>query len=470
MPKPDQLDAITKIFSNSRRNDFGIYLGIGPDGPVYAPSQHGALILGPPRSGKTTSIVIPNVLSAVGSVLSVSTKRDVLNATARARAATGECLLFDPSGSLDLPTHVRPIGWSPIASAHNWDRAVLTAEAMVGAARQFSGGDASHWLERAGALLSCSLHASALAGASMNQLVGAVNRHDATEFKRALSRNEAGLANDLLEGITDTDPREQSGIWSTCSGVLAAYRTESALASTSREAFEPERFVHTRSTLYIAAGAEHQRHVAPLVAGIVRDIRSTAYARSAQAAETLTQTNGVAPTMLILDELANIAPLHDLPALVAEGASQGILTLASLQDLSQARDRWGVAADGFLSLFGTKLLLGGIGDTRTLESLSLLAGEHEVTHVTRTHAPRVFARRPATRSISTRSTRVLPPADIARPRAGTAVVVLGAHFSRINLTPYFTTSPWREAALTVNERALTAGRAHPNLNAPGLQR
>ena len=47
------------------------------------------------------------------------------------------------------------------------------------------------------------------------------------------------------------------------------------------------------------------------------------------------------PTLLALDEVANIAPIPDLPAMVSEGAGQGLLVLACLQDLSQARVRWG---------------------------------------------------------------------------------------------------------------------------------
>ena len=64
--------------------------------------------------------------------------------------------------------------------------------------------------------------------------------------------------------------------------------------------------------------------------------------------------------------------------MVSEGGSQGLLTLACLQDLSQARQRWGRAADGFLSLFGTKLVLPGIGDLDTLELVSRLGGEVDV--------------------------------------------------------------------------------------------
>ena len=64
--------------------------------------------------------------------------------------------------------------------------------------------------------------------------------------------------------------------------------------------------------------------------------------------------------------------------MVSEGGGQGLLTLACLQDLSQARQRWGRAADGFLSLFGTKLVLPGIGDLATLELVSRLGGEVDV--------------------------------------------------------------------------------------------
>ena len=82
--------------------------------------------------------------------------------------------------------------------------------------------------------------------------------------------------------------------------------------------------------------------------------------------------SGAAPVVLALDEVANIAPIPDLPAMVSEGGGQGLLTLACLQDLSQARGRWGSAAEGFLSLFGTTVVLPGIGDVRTLEALSAL--------------------------------------------------------------------------------------------------
>jgi type IV secretion system protein VirD4 len=396
---------------------------------VFAPPEQGALILGPPRSGKTSSIVLPNVLAANGPVLAVSTKRDVLDATSKARSRTGRVLLFDPSGAIRAPEGVETIGWSPLTTAASWQAAVLTAEAMVGASRGHGAhGDAVHWNERAGALLAAVFHAAALDGAAMDDVVTAINRRDTAHLLGVLSHSDSSLALDLLVGIAETDTREQSGIFSTASGVLAAYRTAPALASARGDAVDATALLADQATLYVATGAEQQQHVAPIIAGLLRDFRSAEFARS------IKHGPDEPPLLLVLDELANIAPLHDLPTLVAEGGSQGVLTLACLQDLSQARQRWGVMADGFFSLFGAKVVLPGIGDPRTLDTLSLLGGDVELESVSVT-SPRRRGRRRSTTTVSRRTERALPQFEIARGEPGSAIVALGAQIGRIALTP-----------------------------------
>jgi type IV secretory pathway TraG/TraD family ATPase VirD4 len=396
------------------------------------------LVLGPPRAGKTTSIVLPNLFAANGSVLAISTKTDLIDATRTARSRLGPTLLFDPSAGTDRDD-VERVGWSPIWSASNWDQAVLTAEAMVGASRQSASADQGHWIERAGALLAPLFHAAALMNLQMADVVSAVNRREATEFIGALARARSFLAMDLLVGITETDSREQSGIWSTASGVLAAYRSASALSSATGKAFDADAFVSERQTLYICASGDTQAHVGPLIVGLIRDLRSAAYRRAAS------NSGDRPPVLLILDELANIAPIPDLPALVAEGGSQGLVTIACLQDLSQARARWGVAAEGFFSLFGAKVILPGIGDTRTLESISLLAGDIDVT--TRTISKggrhRVLASRRNT-SVSSRRQRRLPPSAVAKPGDGHAILLLGATVSTLELTPAHRSPLWSQ--------------------------
>ena len=115
--------------------------------------------------------------------------------------------------------------------------------------------------------------------------------------------------------------------------------------------------------------------------GLLDEIRAATYRRARRL-----QRGQAAPVLWALDEVANIAPLKALPAVVSEGGGQGLQVMACFQDLSQARWRWGTAADGFLSLFTNKLVFAGIGDVATLQALSLLAGTHEHprTTVTRT--------------------------------------------------------------------------------------
>ena len=79
-----------------------------------AEPQHALLVLGPPRSGKTSAVAVPNILCAAGAAVVTSTKADVLMATVATRSQLGRCWLMDPSGTIrpDPPgvTRLRWIG------------------------------------------------------------------------------------------------------------------------------------------------------------------------------------------------------------------------------------------------------------------------------------------------------------------------------------------------------------------------
>jgi type IV secretion system protein VirD4 len=432
-----------------------IYVGNGSSGWKWAGAQRSTLVLGPPRSGKTSSLVIPNILLSDGAVVSTSTKPDVMQSTAPSRSRDGWTLLYDPSGEVECPRHVERVGWSPLTTAGDWDAAVVTADAMVGASR-LSGvrGGEHHWTERAGALLSTLLHAAALEDLPMREVLRWIDRHNGAPALEILSARAGGEApaTDLLSGIAATDSREQSGIWSTASGVLAAYRTAGAVASTSAPPLDLHAFCGGPNTLYICSTGRRQRQFAPLVVSMVGDVRDAAYARAREG-------RGGPPTLLALDEVANIAPIPDLPAMVSEGAGQGLLVLACLQDLSQARSRWGSAADGFVSLFGTTVVLRGIADTATLRDISALAGHHEVATTTISRSVGRWGRIRPSASVGSASESRLPVDAIARGAPGRALV-LGPHkeVCDVVLTPAHATSPWRELLPPAHELAIGLGR------------
>ena len=437
-------DPVAALRARARSARHGLYLGEGTDGPAFAAPQQGALVLGPPRSGKTSTVAVPNLLAAGGPALAASTKPDLLALTAPERSRYGECLLFDPSGTVDAPPCVRRVGWSPLAGAKSFEHASLVAEAMVRAARPGSDrGDARHWSERAEALLSVCFHAGGVGGLSFPEIVSAVDCREIDELRAVLARSDAERPLEVLRSITATDSREQSGIWSTASSVLACYRSRGALESAVGDVVDVAGFVRGTGTLYVCAGSDRQRLVAPVVAGLVRDLRTAAYDRAA-ALSPLGRPGDEAPLLLVLDELANIAPLHDLPSLVAEGASQSVVTLACLQDLSQAADRWGThVADGFLTLFGSKIVFPGLGDTRSLESISRLLGEIDApdSSVTRTPTLQALAtgRFSVSRTSGFRRERRLPVDAIAKGRPGMALLLEGVEPSFVVTVPWFAT-------------------------------
>ncbi|MGH9029116.1 MAG: type IV secretory system conjugative DNA transfer family protein, partial [Acidimicrobiales bacterium] len=243
------------------------------------------LVLGPPRSGKTTALVIPSVLAAQGPVVSTSTKPDVLLTTMAARLRRGPCFVYDPSGTVELPPGAQRARWSPVTRCVDWDDALMLAGRLVGAVRPagFAAreGAFDHWTERAQALLAPLLHAAAIADIEMGDVLKWVDRREASHALGILRASGHQVATDQLAGVVATEAREQSSIWSTTSGVIAAYRSEAALSTTVAPNFDSRQFCESGATMYICATGSRQALAAPLVVGLLSEIRDTAYVRSA---------------------------------------------------------------------------------------------------------------------------------------------------------------------------------------------
>jgi type IV secretion system protein VirD4 len=448
----------------------GAYLGVNRGSWVFADPEHGVLLLGPPRSGKTSGVVIPALLASPGACVSTSTKLDVLHATLPARQRSGEVWLFDPTGEHAGTSveGVRRLSWSPVAAAGSWDQALLMARAMTLAAPTVGRGTQheQHWSERAGALLAPLLHAANRSGRPIADVLRWVLRHDLDEPGLVLEREGQAVACDVLEGIARTDERERSSIFSATAGVLALYNTDSARAAAASPNFDPDVFAASTDTVFITAPAHRQALCAPLVVGLLEQIRHATYRRAASGVRGL-------PVFLCLDEVANIAPIHDLPALVSEAGGQGLHVLACLQDLSQARARWGdQAADGMLSLFQTKLILPGVCDPKTLEAVSLVLGEYDrqlvsstvgVTKSSTSMWSDVTTAKSETVAYSTTRQRTLSPGEVASIPAGRALLVRGASWGLLHATPYYATAPRRTlvpSAGSLSGRGVVAGEGY----------
>jgi type IV secretion system protein VirD4 len=344
---------------------------------------------------------------------------------------------FDPTGTNPI-SGVKQLRWSPVTGSKTWDGALLIARSMVTATSVGAGTtDQSHWSRRAQALLAPMLHAAAIDGRGIEDVLSWVLGHELDQPGVLLHQADASLAVRVLAGLANTEARERSSIFSAAADALDAYTSTGALAAATDPNFDPLVFARSWDTIYIHAPAEHQALAAPLVCGLLAEIRAATY----HAARDLTPA---ARMLFALDEVANIAPLAELPQIASEGGGQNLTLLAAFQDLSQARARWGTSADGFLTLFGTKLVLPGVADTRTLEAISVAIGEYDRQTVSTTHS-QTHDSWVTNRSdtITTQRQRLLPPGEIANIPAGHALHLDGLDWQLVTVTAAHRDEPWR---------------------------
>lgn len=407
------------------------YLGRGTNESQFCSDQSHLMVLGPPRSGKTTSLVIPNLLSHQGPTLVTSTKTDILDVTQSRLRSKGDVWLFDPSGTLEVPPGVRQLRWSPVDETNSLDRAVVVADTLVDASLGEIRGEGAHWSERAKAMLAPMLLAANIAGLEASDLVSWIDRRDMIEPVAILQAGDQYRAAEILSGLAQAEQRELSGIFSSASGALSCYRFESALKAGTDSNFSTKQFISSSDTVFVISPTSVQKAVAPVVVSLIDQIRAHRYSAGGEV------TNK--RVMMLLDEMANIAPLPSLPSILSEGASQGVSIMGCLQDLSQAERRWPGMSKGFLTLFGTAIVLSGIADYTTLRNFSELSGRHYVPETQLQISQRSRFTSSVSRSLRLNEKPLFSASDIQRMGDSRAVVF---DFRRepgfVELTPYFT--------------------------------
>lgn len=103
-----------------------------------------------------------------------------------------------------------------------------------------------------------------------------------------------------------------------------------------------------------------------------------------------------------------------------------------------------------MTLFGSKLILTGIADPKTLEAISLALGEYD-RQVVSTSRGRSGGQSPhttSTRTYSTQRQRVLTPGDVANIPPGQALHLDGLHWQLLRVTPAHASEPWRTLTQT----------------------
>lgn len=364
----------------------GGYFGVDSrDQAVTASPRGAALVIGPPGSGKTHGVIMPSVAFAPAACVSTSMKAEVLAATMTARQQRGRVWLFDPGGG-PPPAGVIALRWNPLCDVIDWDAARSVATRLTGPARSAAGAshEGDHWVDRAETWLSVLLFAAklsqpggdiaALARWSMSPTATGPEAEAVLIVAQEDQIDGADIAAALLDSMLSVPDKERESIASTLARVMNIYTSSAALRAGIDPNFDVHDFVRSTDTVYITAPVDRQRDYAPLIAGFLESIRLAQYHRR-QAVDMGTETQS-SPVTFVLDEAANTAPIP-LPNIVSEAGGQGLHLVVAFQDLSQARARWGRAAEGFLTLFPEKLILSGMADRDTAEMLSRMSGEYD---------------------------------------------------------------------------------------------
>jgi type IV secretory pathway TraG/TraD family ATPase VirD4 len=184
--------------------------------------------------------------------------------------------------------------------------------------------------------------------------------------------------------------------------------------------FDPTAFVTSTDTLVIVSDSNSAVNCAPLATMLVWQLVD-----AAKTAALSTPTGRLTvPLRLVLDEVANIAPLPELPDIATDIRAYGIQTVYVLQSHAQVEEKWGrVRARMLIDNAPAVLVLGGLKDDDALERFSRLAGQVEVHEITTS-----YDHSPARRSVSqsTRERRVLRAEEIRMLQPGTGLLLFSA--------------------------------------------
>jgi type IV secretion system protein VirD4 len=362
-----------------------VYLGLDPnDGyrPCWSAIEDSVGVVGPPRYGKSSGVVIPAIMTWDGSVVATSTRGDLLHFCGDwrhrlAAARGGDVFVYDPFSSEPGVTGLR---WSPLAGCRDPSvcyRRVAAMTAVV--ARGISDGE--HWRAGAAMIMRGMFHAAAVDSRSLLEVRRWLAEQDTTEPADILRRSSSPARHwaDDLQAVNRVGERERGSFYSVARNCLDATAEPKVLASTDATDLDLDRFLTTGSTLFIVGPSHYQDVVAPMIVGLVDSIAQ----RAAELAALAPLGRLDPPLLLALDEVANIAPLRSLPALVSEGAGRGTITLWAAQSLAQMRARYGTdEQQAILTATTAKLIFGGMSNGGDLRDISGWAGEFREPQVT----------------------------------------------------------------------------------------
>jgi type IV secretion system protein VirD4 len=429
---------------------------------VFLLGQHGrrllvtqpetsVLVIGPTRSGKTAGLVIPNLFEWDGPAIATSTKSELVDLTAGRRQALGPVHVYDPTG--EISDRCQTVTWSPIAGCDDLDRAWMVASWLCASLQQGGGrgdNDWSHWAESGKLLIAPLLYVAAITGRTIVDVRTWIHGFDiATPIglleemlldPTVLGDSDPIRAISMLASVDQRPDRERGTVFSTVMRIFNVFTERAVAESASSSRFDADDFLRRSGTLYLCTPRQTPERVASLFVGILMTVVTAAYAVS----ESAPTHRKSASLGLFLDELANVVPIEDLPALASQGAGRGVMLMSIVQDLSQLRARYGIEkANTILNNHGCKVILPGISDPETADVLGKMIGRANFTE----QQVSFGADGRVSRSYSVRHDALATPDALRQMNSGSAIVIhRESPPALVNLPYWFQKARYRKLA------------------------
>ena len=398
---------------------------------LYVQHEDSMWVFAPQRSGKTLYLAVGIILDAPGAVIATSTKNDLPMLTAVARERKGDVTVFDLQDISGWPNKIR---WNVIDGCEDPDEALARGKAWAGAQPMGNVKNGDFFNSKAAAVLGRFLHAAALAGLTIEDVVRWTNNFADTEPLEILVEHNAPAAfSARLRALTTSRAGETvDSIQETLAGLLeplSSPKAMDALSPAKDEGFDMEEFLAKPNTIYLLTDGERSP-VAPLVA-MFADFMF----RKAQRISQTKRGGRLWPVLtMVLDEAPNVAAIPDMAGALSDSGGRGIRIVGFSQSFAQNRQRWGTeAATAIRGTSSVRLFLPGLEELDELDKIARAAGT--------THKERISTsqgRGGSSRTTSKEERQVIRGNEIQQLPVGEGFM----HYSnvrpaRVTLTPWW---------------------------------
>ncbi len=333
-----------------------------------------SLIAGP-RTGKTTSWVVPRMYAAPGAVMATSNKRDILDITRAHRQRAGRVWVFDPQQIAGEP---QAFWWDPLSYITDSERAQKLADVFMTAATGKAEEHKNEWENWSCNLIAAMLLAAAKGRLPLITLHRWINNQSEDEPVQILKRTGEEITAISLQGIMDLVPETRSGVYGGASRIMNFLTSRGIMAWVTPvkglPEFSPADFVRTSADTLYCLSQEGSGSASPVVTALTVAVTDAAESYA-------NQSGGRMPTPMYvpLDEAANVCRWRELPDKYSHFGSKGILMDTVLQSWSQGATVWGEAGMKKLwSASNVKVYGGGVSEREFLSTISDLIGVHWV--------------------------------------------------------------------------------------------